>query len=118
MNKCMIIGNLGKDVELRHIAMNGKDVAEFTVAVKRFGAQGKTDWFNVVTWDKQAENCAKYLSKGSKVAVIGSMQFDTFDKQDGTKGYTSKLIAQEVEFLDSAKSKDGYAELKGDDTPF
>lgn len=117
MNKCMIIGNLGKDVELRHIAMNGKDVAEFPVAVKRFGSQDKTDWFNVVVWGKMAENCSKYLNKGSKVAVVGSMQFETFDKQDGTKGYSSKLIAQDVEFLDS-KKQDGYTELKGDDTPF
>ena len=132
MNKCMISGNIGKDLELRY-ANSGTAVLDMTVAVKRFGKDEKTDWFNVVAFGKVAENCANYLHKGSKVLVIGSMQFDTYDKSDGSgKGYSSKLIAQEVEFLDSKKSEvgqsnppgtfepsdNGYKVLIDDDTPF
>lgn len=103
MNKCIISGNIGKDLELRYTTA-GMAVLDISVAVKRFGKEDKTDWFNVVAFGKIAENCANYLAKGSKVLVIGSMQFETYDKQDGTKGYSSKLIAENVEFLDSKKT--------------
>lgn len=103
MNKCIITGNIGKDLELRYTTA-GMAVLDISVAVKRFGKEEKTDWFNVVAFGKIAENCANCLAKGSKVLVIGSMQFETYDKQDGTKGYSSKLIAENIEFLDSKKT--------------
>lgn len=140
MNKCIISGNIGKDLELRYTTA-GMAVLDISVAVKRFGKEDKTDWFNVVAFGKIAENCANYLTKGSKVLIIGSMQFETYDKQDGTKGYSSKLIAENVEFLDSKKTatssnntpsqlgeveapfapkglEDTYKEIDEDDVPF
>lgn len=140
MNKCIITGNIGKDLELRYTTA-GMAVLDISVAVKRFGKDDKTDWFNVVAFGKIAENCANYLAKGSKILAIGSMQFETYDKQDGTKGYSSKLVAENIEFLDSKKTTapstfssqlgevetefapkglddTGYKALEDDDVPF
>ena len=106
LNKVMIIGNLGKDPEMRFTA-NGSSVATFSVAVSRQVPSGdgerreETEWFSVVAWNKLAELCNQYLQKGRKVYVEGRLQTRSWDAQDGTKKYRTEVIAQEVQFLDS-----------------
>lgn len=107
MNKTILVGNLTKDPELT-TTNNGIAVCRFTLAVSRrfIGANGEreTDFLNIVVWRSQAENCNKYLKKGSKCAVVGSVQTRSYDAQDGTKRYITEIIADEVEFL-STKNK-------------
>ena len=104
LNKCMIIGNLGADPEMRYTA-NGRAVTTFNVATNRTfnGPDGErrveTEWFSVVTWERLAETCAQYLTKGRQVYVEGRMQTRSWDGNDGVKHYKTELIAQEVKFL-------------------
>ena len=105
LNKCMIIGNLGADPEMRYTA-NGSAVTTFRVATsRRFSGQDgqqreETEWFSVVTWNRLAEICAQYLVKGRTVYVEGRIQTRSWDKADGTgKAYRTELIAEEVKFL-------------------
>ena len=108
MNKVFMIGNLVADPELRR---TGSDIAvcTFRIAVQRrfTNQQGvrEADFFNVVVWRQQAENCAKYLSKGRRCAVAGSLQSRTYDAQDGTKRNIVEIVADEVEFLSSPQER-------------
>ena len=107
MNKVILIGNLTKDPELT-TTNSGLSVCRFTLAVpRRFSnAEGEreTDFLNVTVWRNQAENCNKYLRKGSKASVIGSLQTRSYDAQDGTKRYVTDIVAEEVEFLSSRQN--------------
>jgi len=102
MNKAIIIGNITRDPETRTTGQ-GTAVTTFTVAVaRRFNnAQGEkeTDFIPVVTWRGLAETCARYLKKGSKVAVVGAIQTRSYEAQDGSKRYVTEIIADDVEFL-------------------
>ncbi len=103
MNRATLIGNLTRDPELR-MTQNGVSVCTFSIAVQRRFAnqQGErpADFFNIVCWRGLADNCGKYLKKGSKVGVCGSIQNRTYEAQDGTKRYITEIIADEVEFLE------------------
>lgn len=105
LNKAMIIGNLGRDPELRYTP-SGQPVTQFTVAVNRNykDAEGEwkeeTEWFRVVAWGPLAERTAEYLRKGRKVYVEGRLQTRQWEGQDGAKRYTTELIAQTVTPLD------------------
>lgn len=103
LNKVMIIGNLGRDPEMRYTP-NGAAVTEFSVAATdRFTSNGqqqeRTEWFNVVTWNRLAETCAQYLTKGRQVYVEGRLQTRSWDGQDGQKHYRTEVIADTVRFL-------------------
>jgi single-strand DNA-binding protein len=103
LNKVMIIGNLGRDPEMRYTA-NGTAVTEFSVAAtERYTSNGqqqeRTEWFNVVTWARLAETCAQYLTKGRQVYVEGRLQTRSWDGQDGQKRYRTEVIAENVRFL-------------------
>lgn len=110
LNKVMIIGNVGRDPEMRYTP-NGAPVTSFSVAVnyRRNGPDGQpqdaTEWFNVVTWNKLAETCSQYLSKGRSVFVEGRLQTRSWDGQDGQKHYRTEVIAQDVRFLDSGAAR-------------
>lgn len=110
-NKTYLIGNLTRDVELA-TSSNGKNVAKFSIAVKRHyrNEQGQieSDFINIVTFGSQAENCAKYLKKGSKISVIGRIQTGSYEK-DGVKRYTFDIMAEEIEFLSTSKSTNDSA---------
>lgn len=115
MNKLTIIGNLTRDVELR-TTQSGKSVANFTVAVNRRakpGEKAEADFFRVSVWDKQAETCQKYLAKGRKVCVIGSVSVNTYNANDGSTRAMLEVFAQDVEFLDSAKQDAPQTEAHG-----
>jgi len=103
MNKVMLIGNLGKDVELRYSA-NQTAISNLSVAtsetIKVNGEKkDKTEWHTVVVFGKVAENCAKYLAKGRSVAIVGRLQTRKYQDKEGTDRYVTEIIADEVEFL-------------------
>ena len=109
MNKAILIGNLTRDPEAR-TTQSGVSVTTFTIAVNRrfTNAQGvrEADFINIVAWRQTAELCARYLSKGRKVAVEGSIQTRSYDAQDGTKRYVTEVVADSVEFLSSGQQGD------------
>jgi single-strand DNA-binding protein len=109
MNKCILIGNLTKDPDLRTLPSTGTSVCNFTVAVtRRFANQQgerEVDFIPIVVWRTQAENCAKYLRKGSQVAVWGSIQTRTYEAQDKTRRYVTEVVADEVKFLNRTVGK-------------
>ena len=104
MNKVFLIGNLTRDPELSQTP-TGVSVCRISIAVSRrfSNAEGgrETDFFNVTAWRGNAENCAKFLKKGNKVAVAGSIQVRNYERQDGSKGTSVDIVADEVEFLSS-----------------
>ena len=99
MNKVILIGRLARDPEMR-TTPSGVATTSFTIAVQRnyANAQGdrEADFISCVAWRKQAENIAKYCSKGSQVAVEGRIQTRNYDAQDGTKRYVTEVIADNV----------------------
>lgn len=105
MNKVILIGNLTKDPELSKTT-NDVPVCKFSLAVSRRWGNTETDFFTVIAWRGQAENCAKYLRKGSKVAISGSIQTRTYDANDGTKRYVTEIVADEVQFLSTKGAAD------------
>ena len=114
MNKVYLIGNLTRDPEVS-TTTSGISVCRMSIAVgRRFtNAEGsrETDFFNVTAWRGTADNCAKFLKKGNKIAVSGSIQTRTYDRQDGTKGFSVDIVADEVEFLSSRNdANEGAAE--------
>ncbi|MGI6065267.1 MAG: single-stranded DNA-binding protein [Bacillota bacterium] len=102
LNRVILIGRLTKDPELRYTP-NGVAVATFTLAVDRMrkNAQGEreTDFINIVVWQKQAENCANYLSKGKLAAVDGRLQIRSYQGQDGQRRWVTEVVAETVRFL-------------------
>jgi single-strand DNA-binding protein len=118
LNKAMIIGNLGRDPEMRYTP-NGQAVTQFTVAVNRnYKDQNgewkeETEWFRVVCWGPLAERTAEYLRKGRKVYVEGRLQTRTWEGQDGQKHYTTELIASTVTALDPRPREEGAPEATG-----
>lgn len=109
MNKCILIGNLTKDPEIS-TTTNGVSVCRFTLAVTRRFANSEgerdTDFINVVAWRSLADNCHKFIKKGSKVAVVGNIQSRSYDAADGSKRYVTEIVAEEVEFL-TTRNNDG-----------
>jgi single-strand DNA-binding protein len=109
-NRIEIIGNLGKDPEMRYTP-NGKPVATFSVAVNKTvtGKDGQpekvTDWFNVKVWDKLAETCNQYLSKGKSVFVVGTLHINNYEK-DGQKRLFVEINADRVIFLSPMGEQD------------
>lgn len=108
MNNCTFIGRLTKDPEIRYTKEN-MAVGSFAIAVNRFN--DVADFFPVKVWGKTAENCARYLAKGRMVAVNGSMQNDSWEK-DGEKHTFNYLNAQRVEFLERAEKKEDPEQIR------
>ena len=102
MNKVILVGNLTRDPELTETP-SGVPVCRFAIAVSRdyAAADGtrEADFFNITVWRGRAENCGKYLKKGNKVAVVGSLQTRSYEDKDGVKRTVTDIIASEVEFL-------------------
>ena len=106
INKVMVSGRLGRDVELR-ITPSGSSVATFSVASSRSSKQGdgqfkeQTEWFRVVAWEKLAETCASFLKKGSHVFIEGRLQTRDWTDPQGQKHQTTEVIASEMTMLSS-----------------
>ena len=109
MNKLTIIGNLCSDPQQRTIA-SGSTVCSFTVAVNRRRSsqnnnQPDADFFRVSAWNKLGDVCQRYLAKGRKVCVVGSVSVSSYDGKDGVMRFSLDVMAEDVEFL-SPKSDD------------
>lgn len=106
LNKVMIIGNVGRDPEMRYL-QNGTPVTRISVAASRTWTtpegerREETEWFRVVAWRKLAETVNQYVKKGSKVYVEGRLQTRSYDDQNGQKRYSTEVIAQTLTMLDS-----------------
>ena len=104
VNKVILIGNLGKDPEVRFTA-TGKAVARFPIATSEMwndnegNRQERTEWHNIIVWGKQGETCGQYLAKGRQVYVEGSIRSRSYDDKTGQKRYVTEIIAQRVRFL-------------------
>ncbi len=111
MNKVILIGFLAADPDFA-TTQSGISRCTLRLAVQRrfANAQGQreSDFFNVVCWRQTADFCAKYLSKGRKIAVEGSLQTRSYDAQDGSKRYVTEVIADNVEFCDKAEGQRSY----------
>lgn len=103
LNKIMIIGNLGQDPELRYTANQTAVVTLNVATTENWTRDGQrqehTEWHRVIVWNKQAENCAKYLSKGRSVYVEGRLQTRSWDDKNGQKRYSTEVVASTVQFL-------------------
>jgi single-strand DNA-binding protein len=104
VNKVIIVGNLGRDVEVRHTP-GGATVAKFSVATnevwkdKNGQRQEHTEWHNIVAWGKLAEFCGSYLSKGRQVYVEGTLRTRTYDDEKGNRRYFTEVRAQTIQLL-------------------
>ena len=106
MNKVFLIGNLTRDPELSE-TNSGVAFCRFTIAVNRpYQEDGKreADYFNIIAWRGQAESCSKYLAKGRKVSIVGTLQNRTYEDKDGNKRTVTEVVANEVEFLSATNS--------------
>ena len=116
LNKCMIIGNMGRDPEMRYTP-SGQAVTQFTVATNRRYKnqqdewQEETEWFRVVVWGPQAERSAERLRKGHRVYVEGRIQTRQWEDQTGAKRTTVELVANQVTSLERRERSE-------DDAPF
>lgn len=120
MNKVILIGRLTKDVELRYTQTNNTAVASFSLAVNRkfvkTGEERQADFFNIIAWNKLAENISKYLFKGNQVAISGRLETRSWDDQNGQKRYVTEVIAEEVDFIES-KNKQNNEAILNSSTP-
>ncbi len=108
MNKVILIGNLGKDVETRY-APSGTAIATFSMATaERKKVDGEwvksSEWHNILAFGKTAEVAGEYLSKGSKVAIEGRLQSSSWEDQQGVKKYKTEVVVDQLEFLESKNS--------------
>ncbi len=132
LNKIMIIGNVGSDPEMR-FTPNGNPVTSFSVATNRVynttegERRQETEWFSVVAWNRLAENCNQFLTKGRPVYAEGRMHTRTWESQDGQKHSRPEVIASRVIFLDrqalaalpeEKEEEDIPHELEPEDIPF
>lgn len=108
LNKVVLIGRLTKDPELRYTPA-GIPITRFTLAVdrnyKNQNGERETDFIPVTVWRGTAETCAKYLAKGRLVAVVGRIQTGSYEAEDGTRRYTTDVVADEVKFLEWGEKK-------------
>ena len=122
VNKVILVGNLGRDPELKHLP-SGQGICQFSIVTsesytdKGGQKQEKTEWHRIVVWEKLAEVCARYLGKGSKVYVEGKLQTREYEK-DGQKHYQTEIVAREVKFLSEKKAGAPAAAAAPDDEPF
>src|SRR5262245_43885971 len=122
VNKVMLIGNLGKDPEVRFTA-GGRAVARFPLATSDVwnDAEGqrqeRTEWHNIVVWGKQAETCGPYLAKGRQVFIDGSIRTRQAPDKDGNRRYITESIAQRVQFLGGGGGRGAEARGGGMEEP-
>lgn len=133
MNKVFLIGRLTQDPQASTLD-TGRTYCRFSIAVNRTyqsrDGENKADFINIITWENLAQNCVKYLVKGSQVAVTGSIQTGSYER-DGVKRQTFDVRADQVEFLSRANGAQGSGQqaqadqeidslkpIEDDDMPF
>ena len=111
MNQVILVGRLTKDPEIKY-GNNGATITRFSVAVdRRYSKEGEqsADFINCVAFGKTAEFIEKYFKKGNRIAIVGRIQTGSYKKQDGTTVYTTDVIVENVEFVESKNSSGGNA---------
>lgn len=107
LNKVILIGNLTKDPEAKN-TQSGNTVCTFNIAVSRkfkdANGDRQTDFINCVAWRQTANFISSYFHKGSKIAIVGSIQTRTYDDKDGKKVYVTEVVVDDAEFVESAKT--------------
>ncbi len=115
MNKTFLIGNLTRDPELTQTP-SGVSVCKMSIAVNRnftnANGERETDFFNIVAWRGLADNCGKYLSKGKKIAVVGSIQNRSYETENGKK-FVTEIMADEIEFLSPVSEGEQQSKSNG-----
>jgi single-strand DNA-binding protein len=113
VNKVILVGNLGKDPDLRYTT-SGTAVANFSLATtERFKDrsgefQKRTEWHNIVAWGGLAEICGKYLKKGKQIYIEGRIQNRSYDDRDGNKRYVTEIVAEQMQMLGRAGEEGDY----------
>ncbi len=121
MNSVVLIGNLTKDPEISYTPQNQTAVCNFTIAINRPRRNGEgqgADYVRIIVWDRQAENCNRYLSKGRKVAIKGHLQTGSYKDRDGKTVYTTDVVADPyngVEFLTASQGENSSREGRNAD---
>lgn len=109
MNRVCLVGRIISKPELRYTGSN-VPYARFSLAVNRTFSNAQrereTDFINIIVWRNQAENICRYLDKGSQVSVEGRIQTGSYAAQDGSKRYTTEVVADSVQFLDTKKKEE------------
>ena len=118
LNKMLVIGNVGRDPEMRYTP-NGNAVTSFSIAVnRRYTANGEqqeeTEWFRVVAWNRLAETCNNYVTRGMKIYVEGRLRSDSWVGQDGQTRFTNEIVANTVQFLTPRSQSGGYGGPPGE----
>ncbi|MEK6720318.1 MAG: single-stranded DNA-binding protein [Chloroflexota bacterium] len=111
MNKVLLTGRLTRDPEMRSLA-SGKTVTQFSLATNEYAGAGKerAEYHNIVTWDRLAEICGRYLGKGQQVALEGRIQTRSWDDDRGLRHWKTEVVAGSVEMLSGRRKKDYAAE--------
>lgn len=117
LNKAMIIGRLGQDPEVR-TTNNGKVVANLSVATsQKYNDTEQTEWHKITVWDRLAEICRDYLKKGSLAYFEGKLQTRQWEDKDGTKRYTTEIVAYQMQMLDTKGKPSGAVESEPQGEP-
>lgn len=112
-NRAELIGRLTKNPEVKY-TQSGKAVCSFSLATNEgYGEKQTTEYINVVTWEKVAENCGNRLVKGSLVFVAGKLSTRSYEKKNGEKAYVTEVIGREVKFLDGKKEESSPFDVMG-----
>lgn len=119
VNKVVLVGNLGKDPEMRYMP-NGGAVASLTLATteswkdKQTGERkDKTEWHNLTVFGRLGEMCGEYLKKGAKIYAEGRLQTEKWQGQDGQPRYTTKIVVSEIQMMDSRNPAQGQGQFQG-----
>lgn len=110
VNKAILVGRLTKDAELKYLADNNRSVLNFTLAVNRDyssnSTERETDFIPVSYWTEYAESLQRYLVKGRLVVVTGRLQVSSYETSEGVRRYSTRIVAEDIQFLDSWKSNE------------
>jgi|SRR5215207_3276025 len=118
LNRVQLIGYLGRDPESKYTP-TGKRVTDFPIAITHRwkdpagDTKENTEWVNIEAWDRLAETCHDYLTKGSLVYVEGRLKTDRYEDQQGEQRYFTKVVAQTVQFLSDNRAEDHLVEQPG-----
>ncbi|RJR46029.1 MAG: single-stranded DNA-binding protein [Desulfobacteraceae bacterium] len=114
-NLVILVGNLGKDPELRYTP-SGKAVATFSMATtEKYKDQETTQWHRITAWNKLGEICSEYLRKGSSVYIEGKITYRSWDDKEGNKRYATDIIANKMQILSGGKGKSGGGSSHAED---
>ena len=117
MNKVVLMGRLTRDPELRFAAGSGKGVCRFTVAINRQFKRDESDFINCVAFGKPGETISEHFAKGNRIALTGNIRTGSYEAQDGTKKYTTDVVVESFEFIETKNSTSSSDDSFGASVP-